>query len=552
MDDRHREIRAVFDYSWSLLTQTERDVFARLVLFEGGFTVEAAEYVAGSTLAVVSSLASKSFICLGSSGRYVIHKLLQQYGLDILKRMPEDFEQTRDRHTAHYARFMHQIGDTLKGPDPVWALDAIESDMPNIMTAWRCALELHNTRAVAEMLESLALYYRMRSRFHDSIEVFETARQRLREIDKALCARVSLLFERSAFGVLSAEATSEIAHSGLAMWRESGVKGGAAFELASARHPLLGELGAQKDAYYWELHQVFSDELTACRQNADLWGQGWALYCLGSLAKQLSEFDAAYELLSESVTVFRKAGCYWAPAASLFGVAYSLRELGRYAEARRALLEAREINQKIGDHNGLMHSHVRLAEIAYLERAEAAFRTHLLDALQAVRTDDMDMTFVGLIYLCIDVLMSTDDVRQALQAVVRAVTGSGAAISYEKFVSDLDLILRALTDRRERADFPDLTQFPSLERAVDQFMARFQSPPDSPSPVANRALDDPLTSKQLEVLSLLARGHTNKQIAGELFITPGTVRVHVHQICQKLNAANRTHAVANARSLGLL
>jgi two-component system, NarL family, response regulator len=54
--------------------------------------------------------------------------------------------------------------------------------------------------------------------------------------------------------------------------------------------------------------------------------------------------------------------------------------------------------------------------------------------------------------------------------------------------------------------------------------------------------DYQLTSRELEVLALIATGHTNQQIAEKLFITAGTARVHVHAILQKLNVTDRTQA----------
>jgi two-component system, NarL family, response regulator len=51
-----------------------------------------------------------------------------------------------------------------------------------------------------------------------------------------------------------------------------------------------------------------------------------------------------------------------------------------------------------------------------------------------------------------------------------------------------------------------------------------------------------LTNRELEVLKLIATGHTNQQIAENLYITAGTVRVHVHAILQKMNVADRTQA----------
>jgi LuxR family maltose regulon positive regulatory protein len=63
---------------------------------------------------------------------------------------------------------------------------------------------------------------------------------------------------------------------------------------------------------------------------------------------------------------------------------------------------------------------------------------------------------------------------------------------------------------------------------------------------------DPLTERELEVLRLLAEGASNAAIAARLVVTVGTVKKHVHNVCSKLGAQNRTQAVARARALHLL
>ena len=65
-------------------------------------------------------------------------------------------------------------------------------------------------------------------------------------------------------------------------------------------------------------------------------------------------------------------------------------------------------------------------------------------------------------------------------------------------------------------------------------------------------LAEPPTSRELQVLALLAAGATNQQIAGELVVALETVKKHVSHVLGKLGAANRTQAVARARTLGLL
>lgn len=59
---RHRSLRVVFEYSWNLLTDKERDIFQSLAVFRGGFTRDAAEHIAGANISLLLSLIDKSLI----------------------------------------------------------------------------------------------------------------------------------------------------------------------------------------------------------------------------------------------------------------------------------------------------------------------------------------------------------------------------------------------------------------------------------------------------------------------------------------------------------
>ncbi len=61
-----------------------------------------------------------------------------------------------------------------------------------------------------------------------------------------------------------------------------------------------------------------------------------------------------------------------------------------------------------------------------------------------------------------------------------------------------------------------------------------------------------LSPRQLEVLKLIAKGHSNKQIAFDLGLTEGTIKLHVTAILKILNVYNRTGAVTQATNLGIL
>lgn len=87
---------------------------------------------------------------------------------------------------------------------------------------------------------------------------------------------------------------------------------------------------------------------------------------------------------------------------------------------------------------------------------------------------------------------------------------------------------------------------PAVTPKVVAEFARLAAPARSPH------LPDPLTERELEILQLLAQGLNNRDLAQRLFLAEGTVKNYISTILQKLEARDRTHAVARAHELGLL
>jgi LuxR family maltose regulon positive regulatory protein len=69
--------------------------------------------------------------------------------------------------------------------------------------------------------------------------------------------------------------------------------------------------------------------------------------------------------------------------------------------------------------------------------------------------------------------------------------------------------------------------------------------------VETAPITEPLSEREIEVLRLVAEGLSNREIAGRLFISPGTAKTHVHNLCGKLGVRNRTEAATRAIELGL-
>jgi LuxR family maltose regulon positive regulatory protein len=115
------------------------------------------------------------------------------------------------------------------------------------------------------------------------------------------------------------------------------------------------------------------------------------------------------------------------------------------------------------------------------------------------------------------------------------------------------LIAAQRTGRSADPDEIPLGYLGRLARAVGQDTAGAVPPPRAGGHrAAVPGLIEPLSSREVEVLELLAAGLQNKEIAAELVVAISTVKKHVTHIFEKLGAANRTQATARARELGLL
>ncbi|HBY09552.1 MAG TPA: DNA-binding response regulator [Chloroflexi bacterium] len=89
---------------------------------------------------------------------------------------------------------------------------------------------------------------------------------------------------------------------------------------------------------------------------------------------------------------------------------------------------------------------------------------------------------------------------------------------------------------------------PSVARKVIAEFARLAPP----TPQATQELIEPLSEREIEILTLVSRGLTNKEIATKLYLAEGTVKNYVTSILQKIGARDRTQAALRARELGLL
>ncbi len=189
---RQHSMQAVFEHSWLLLSLEEQTVLAKLSVFRGGFTREAAEQVAGANLRLLLALMNKSLIQRGvESGRFTMHELLRQFTA-VQRRKLDPNDETQLTHCRYFATLM--IENWLPVPRLyTWARENL-SDKDNLQRAWDYALE----HVLAHELKNLALWIWI---FNNSLQgipsgpVIQHAITTLRQYGYAETDRVVLWFQ---------------------------------------------------------------------------------------------------------------------------------------------------------------------------------------------------------------------------------------------------------------------------------------------------------------------------------------------------------------------
>jgi LuxR family maltose regulon positive regulatory protein len=132
--------------------------------------------------------------------------------------------------------------------------------------------------------------------------------------------------------------------------------------------------------------------------------------------------------------------------------------------------------------------------------------------------------------------------RDAMGRALQPAAGEGYVLLFLEEGQRVMPLLQAIDARRETPEAVKVYARQLLE-AFDQ---------DATPPGAVDGLVEALTPREMEVLQLIAAGHTNRAIAERLVITVRTVKKHASNIYGKLNVSSRTQAMARARELGLL
>jgi predicted ATPase/DNA-binding CsgD family transcriptional regulator len=544
---RHRTMRAAFEPTWERLSDDERAVFMKLSVFRGGFTWEAAEYVAGAALRTLSALVDKSLLRTDINERYDLHELLRQYGEDKLLEAGEATVAAH-RHLEYCLNLAEQAEAHLYSPQQEAWLDRLELELDNIRAALAWALRDEEVEKGLRLAGALGFFWEFRTHAHDG---YEWLRRLLAIADDAPA-------------LLRAKAL-----------RFAGVM---------AIH--VGD-----EEYYWAYCE---ESLALARAAGDPWSIAWALGTIGFYRWN----DLSRTRLEEALTLFQEIGDEWGISQMLRRLGWTMLRLGDYEESRRLSEEALTRARAAEDKHATAWALLLLADATWCQSHDPRRTLPLLEESLSLDQEIRDrMHHADTLHLLGDVAIGQGDydgaqkryeeslaLRQQVgvsrRIMASVVFGFGSLATRrgkpdqaarlfgaaDAFCGGIDKLPLGRRVNLERETAPVRAQLG--EEAFAQAWAAGQALTteqaiayalhiNEPEVVqhrqpANQPLADPLTERELEILHLVAQGLSNREIARELVISLGTVKTHIHNICSKLDATSRTQAIARARDMNLI
>jgi predicted ATPase/class 3 adenylate cyclase len=326
---RQQTLRATIEWSYDLLPHELQELFARLAVFAGTFSLEAAEAVAESTVEALGALVEASLLKALAGTRFLMLETIRELALERLDELPAE-EELRARHAAYYRAL---------------ALTAsLDTDVPGEQRPEIVIPEVANLRAaLAWALEQLwVLGYT-----EEGMRWFRAFLDDADAVPALLRARALRSFGSSAHFAGERDLAERLWEESLAEYERLEDDHGIAvllhrLSISALEHGDVDEARKRSERSL-ELHRALANDKGAVQP----------MTLLGALALQIGDRDRGVSLLEESAELATKIPWRWWRAGTLSALADVAIAEGRTADARPMLHEALDLGLELGDRVGV-------------------------------------------------------------------------------------------------------------------------------------------------------------------------------------------------------
>ncbi len=508
---RQQTLRALIDWSYDLCTAQEQLLWARLSIFPGTFDLDAVEGIctnddldAAPVLDLLDDLVAKSVVAVrpgGERARYRLLETIRQYGREILAGREEEAE-LRRRHHDYYLALAEHTTDTWCGPGQAETLRRLRAEHDNVSAALDWAVSTPGQEETALRLGAALRYHWLLGGF------LATGRRRM---DQALAAAP----------------------------RTSAVRGHALWVTAWIAY-VQGDPG------------VALARTEECAQIADGTGdrhlRGYVELLRGTGTLFGGDPHGAVAHFEAGIDAVAAAGDTAAELWGLFQFSVALSHDGQSGRARDACARAIDTATAAGETWARSEAMWALAFDHWLVGdPEGVATTLTLDALALTPAGNQVSTVLG-IELLAWIAASEGRVKDAARSL-----GAAEAI-WKSFGASIDGFGPVFTQHAAecRSALAATLPSPQLDALLEEGRRHPHEFGTAPAPGPHGKTEPPnngtsaaelLTPREYDVARLIAKGLTNRAIAGELVLSRRTVDGHVERLYAKIGVSNRAQVV---------
>jgi predicted ATPase len=364
-DARQQTLRATIAWSYELLTEGERRLFARLSVFAGGCTLEGAADVAEADLDTLQSLVDKSLIRL-ADGRFWMLETIREFALERLEETG-GAEDLRQRHSAYFLELGELARPEFFGPSSSIWFDRLQAEHDNVRAALGEALEHGRADVALRLGGAVWIFWVTRGYWSEARRWLESALAAGTESDPDL--RVDPLWGAGR----------------LALWQGDVERGAAAadellalaVETGSTRARVVGlklaGMVAGERGDWDQAAQLYEKAAQLAHELGDSWLVSTAVNNLGSVALNRGDYERALELFEESLALGQERQDQDHCSLAFLNLGFTTLMLGNVQRARSMLRDGLVAAREIGSVDGFTAGFVGLgAAYARVDPARAA------------------------------------------------------------------------------------------------------------------------------------------------------------------------------------
>ena len=376
LPSRHRTLRGTIEWSFDLLDRDEQAVLARVAVFEGGWSLDAAEVVAEGhvVLDVLESLVDKSLVRhhegVDGEARYDLLQTIQEFARFKLIENGE-LDDARRRHAEHYLQLAESAEPELVGPRQHEWLGRLDQEAGNLRAALAWSIDRGDLEIGLRIAGALTRFWSIRGHMSEGRAWLSQALVQSEPLPAEVRARALFAAAYAALGQGDYDEALSTFGESLALARAGGDERAAAMCLGQLGwlHAVRGNLDEAKS--------LLDESLAAAESLGDDRVRALALSALADVAARRGEHERASALFTDALAVRRSLGDPRNVANALLNLGRSELLRGDAEHASELLAEGLSLASEIADTWGVSLAKATLGTLA-IHAGDAGGATELL------------------------------------------------------------------------------------------------------------------------------------------------------------------------------